>query len=204
MTKFSNAKEAKEFLVSRINTEAQLEGIPLTDIERKELYLSETAWTIPDMLQVNEEFERDFDQDEYEAKIVGLIKRACKRDRRDDPEHGKLWSEATRTLSREDHYILVMTRRAGVSSRPRGDMAKLLGTAFALIAVLFCVIGVADHFNIDVSHGAVKFYEWAIAVAVVLAYYLALMVLGRKRTNDLLGRIVEESIARFVRTKQRK
>lgn len=43
MMAFHNAREAKEFLISKIVAEAQLEGIPLSEIERKMLYFSESG-----------------------------------------------------------------------------------------------------------------------------------------------------------------
>jgi hypothetical protein len=45
---FTAARHAKEFLVSRIVTEAQREGVALSEIEREMLYFSETSWTLPD------------------------------------------------------------------------------------------------------------------------------------------------------------
>jgi hypothetical protein len=68
-------REAKEYLAERIAAEAAREGKPLTEIERKMLYFTETGWTLPDMIQVNAEFERrDYDYDTYERKILGLAR----------------------------------------------------------------------------------------------------------------------------------
>ena len=61
MTMFGNAREAKEFLISRIAEQAQLEGVLLSEVERKELYFSETGWTLPDIMSVNEALDRDYD-----------------------------------------------------------------------------------------------------------------------------------------------
>jgi hypothetical protein len=43
MRRFATTRDAMEFLVSRIVTEAQREGVPLSETERKMLYFSETA-----------------------------------------------------------------------------------------------------------------------------------------------------------------
>jgi hypothetical protein len=51
---FSTAREAKEFLVSEIVAEAQRKNVPLSEIERKMLYFSETGWTLPDIMEVNQ------------------------------------------------------------------------------------------------------------------------------------------------------
>lgn len=199
MSNFANSEEAKEFLVSRIASEAQLEGIPLSETERKELYLSETAWTLPNMAQINKEFEQTFDQDSYEDKIVRLIKAARNRDREANVADGELWAEAIGILSNQDHYILVMIRRAGLSTRPRGDLAKLWSTAVILVMLLVFLILVAAHFNIDTSKEAMRFYLWAGAAATAVCYVLISVVLGQERTNRLVGRVVEKTIARCVR-----
>jgi len=70
---FATARDAKEFLVSRIITEAQREGVPLSETERKMLYFSETAWTLPDIADVSDAFDRDYDQARYEEKIGTLL-----------------------------------------------------------------------------------------------------------------------------------
>jgi hypothetical protein len=53
MNRFSTAREAKEFLLAGIVAEAQRENVPLSEIERKMLYLTETGWTLPDIMEVN-------------------------------------------------------------------------------------------------------------------------------------------------------
>ncbi len=73
---FVTARDAKEFLVSRIVSEAQRESVSLSEIERKMMYFSETAWTLPDMDEVNRAFDRDYDQGEYEQKITKLARAA--------------------------------------------------------------------------------------------------------------------------------
>jgi hypothetical protein len=64
-----STREAKEYLVAQITAEAQREGISLSDVERKMLYFSETGWTLPEIMEVNEQFDQDYDQDEYEKKL---------------------------------------------------------------------------------------------------------------------------------------
>lgn len=119
MKAFHSAREAKEFLISRIVSEAQLENIPLAQVERKMLYFTESGWTLPDIMQVNEDFDRDYDQDEYERKIAKLVRNADRGIRKDSSEDYDEWWAAIRFLQREDHYISVMIRLAGL--RPRGD-----------------------------------------------------------------------------------
>ena len=68
MARFENAREAKEFLISRIAEQAQRDGEPLSEIECKELYFTESGWTLPGIMSVNEAFVRDYDQDSYEKE----------------------------------------------------------------------------------------------------------------------------------------
>src|SRR5437588_2571529 len=110
MSRFASARDAKEFLVAQIVQQAQRDGVSLTDVERKMLYFSETDWTLPDIIEVNEEFERDYDQHEYEKKIVGVIRNAQRQARKESKESGggDSWADAIRLLRKEDHYLLVM------------------------------------------------------------------------------------------------
>ena len=71
---FHSAREAKEFLISKIVEEAIREGTVLSEIERKMLYFSETDWTLPDISAVSDEFDRGYDQGEFESKIAGLVR----------------------------------------------------------------------------------------------------------------------------------
>ena len=77
MQTFATARDAKEFLIGRIITQAQLERVSLTDVERKMLYFSESGWTLPDIDQISDVFDRDYDQGQYERKIGTLIRNFC-------------------------------------------------------------------------------------------------------------------------------
>jgi hypothetical protein len=86
MIQFSNAREAKEFLVAKIVEEAERENVTLSEIERKMLYFSETGWTLPDMKEINAQFDEQYDQAQYEEKVVQLISNAVRRMRKESPE----------------------------------------------------------------------------------------------------------------------
>ena len=113
MQTFTSSREAKEFLVGSIVAEAQREGVPLSEVERKMLYFSETAWTLPDITQVNEAFDREYDQDEYEQKIASLSRNFCADARKNNSNDLDAWNEAVQRLSSEDHYILVLIDAEG-------------------------------------------------------------------------------------------
>jgi hypothetical protein len=137
---FATSRDAKEFLVSRIVAEAQRENLRLAEVERKMLYFSETAWTLTDIAEVNEAFDRECDPAEYEQKIANLIRKLCANARAVNKEEFDTWTEAVRTLRKEDHYLLVMIDAAGASSRPRGDFLKLVATALVIVCLFVAVV----------------------------------------------------------------
>jgi hypothetical protein len=105
MKAFHSGREAKEFLISEIVAEAQSESIPLSEVERKMLYFTESGWTLPDIREVSEDFDREYDQDKYERKIAKLVKKADGRMRKGSRDDYDRWWAAIRFLQREDHYI---------------------------------------------------------------------------------------------------
>lgn len=92
-------REAKEYLIGRIVDEAQRENVPLSEIERKMLYFTESAWTLPDIMDVAEKFDEEYDQPEYERKIASLVGHAANRAR----DEGQLdnWRAAASLLDTE-------------------------------------------------------------------------------------------------------
>jgi hypothetical protein len=134
MDRVQNAREAKEFLISKIVAEAQRENAPLSETERKMLYFTESGWTLPDIAQVSEQFDREFDQDGYEKKIASIIAKAYKHILHDSHDEYDKWWDAVQFLRREDHYISVLIGLAAL--RPRWDQWKLLAAGFAIVACI--------------------------------------------------------------------
>jgi hypothetical protein len=116
MERFGTGREAKEFVVGRIVAEAEREGVSLSEVERKMLYFSETAWTLPDMMEVNAAFDREYDQEEYEQKIGSLCRSFCEDARTNNPDDFDTWKDAVRVLRKEDHYVLVLIDAGGGSA----------------------------------------------------------------------------------------
>jgi hypothetical protein len=87
---------AKQFLISRVVDEAKVEGVPLSEVETKMLYFTEVHPSLPDMYEVNAEFERSYDSDEYEAKIASLLKKAREKDRSDSAHQGATMDRRSR------------------------------------------------------------------------------------------------------------
>jgi len=194
MGRFANAREAKEFLVSKIVEEAQREGAPLSEIERKMLYFTETGWTLPDMMEVSDEFDRTYDQDEYEEKIAELVKHSITGAKKENPQEYKDWWDAIGVLKKEDNYILVPVMRARL--RPPGDQLRLFGTALVLVVVLMAVIiGLASipeswtqvlerHIP---SKNALDFYICAGLAAVIASYLAMLLIYGKQKANEAIN-----------------
>jgi hypothetical protein len=146
-SRFHSVREAKEFLASRIVDEAEREGTPLSEIERKMLYFSEVGWTLPDMMQVSDEFDRQYDQNDYEHRVAQLIAELDRRLRKDSQPEYQDWRSAAQFLKRKDHYINVMIGQAGL--RPPGDRLKLWMPGFALAVLFVAGLGVAAKYSIN-------------------------------------------------------
>jgi len=146
MPAFHSAREAKDFLVAQIAQQAKRENVSLSEVERKMLYFTESYESLPDMMEVAEKFGADYDRDEYEAKIAGLIAGATDRFKKESREEQKTWDDAVKYLRKEDHYILVMVDQGRVLGPSDGgagprktdwrDQLKLLAAGIAVAAGL--------------------------------------------------------------------
>ena len=202
MTRFVGARDAKEFLVARIVVEAQREGVSLSEIERKMLYFSETAWTLPDIREVSDAFDPEYDQDEYEKKIARLIRNARERARKENKQDLEAWSDAIRTLGKEDHYILEMIRQAGGSARPPGDLLKLWGTALVVVCVgVFVLPVLSARLSPKLTGKSFAVFLWAIATCVAGAYLLLCVCLSRQRADQLIRNVARKLLGHFGPTK---
>jgi hypothetical protein len=164
VSEFKTVKAAKDYLAARIAKQADHENVPLSEVERKLLYFSETDWTLPDMAQVSAEFDRDYDQDEYEQKIARLIANITADHHHQHEEEEEKWDVAVYKLSDGDHYIQVLIREADRVAeevehadgpgfiptlktprvRPPHDILKLWITAIAAVSAIFMLIGLLN------------------------------------------------------------
>jgi hypothetical protein len=198
MKAFHSGREAKEFLISIIVAEAQRENIPLSEVERKMLFFTESGWTLPDVMQVNEDFDRDYDQNEYERKIAKLVKKADRRMRREPRADYERWWAAIRFLQREDHYISVMIRLAGL--RPRGDQLRLFVTALGIVACILIWVFLSIKYHIPIpSRGDFSVIVWGGLVCLFVTYTLLRFVLGNKRADDLISKVIEKVVRIYQR-----
>ncbi len=139
MRRFVTTQDAKEFLVSRIITEAQREGISLSEVERKMLYFSETAWALPDIAEANDAFDRDYDQAAYEEKIGKLVRNFCDDARKNNRQDLDAWKDAVDAIHSEDHYVLVLIAAGGSPGGPGVGLLKLAALGFGLACVIFAI-----------------------------------------------------------------
>ena len=156
MNCFNSIREAKDFLVSSIVEEAQREGVPLSELERKMLYFSEAemSQTEGDLCA---EFDQDVDQDSYEQKIANLIKKIDRRYRTGNHQEYGRWRSATQMLLQEDHYLGLMVAQAKL--RPPWDFLKLVGTAILVVGAF-----TGGVFLIELGHRAVagRYHSWGL------------------------------------------
>jgi hypothetical protein len=97
--------------------------------------------SLPDIYEVNAEFERSYDTDEYEAKIASFLRNARDRDARESPTGEQQWKNALDLLNQEDHYILVMVSQAFGAGSPSGghrfrDFLIYMGVGIGLVLLL--------------------------------------------------------------------
>jgi hypothetical protein len=108
----------------------------LSDVEIQMLGFTETTASAKEM-EAAAVFERDFNDEEYEAKVAMLLKRAYQQDMKSGEETA--WDSALTELADEDLYLLVMIERAGIcGSNPFSylfDWRFILGILPACIAV---------------------------------------------------------------------
>ncbi len=138
---FTTTREAKEYLIAQIVAEAAREGQPLTDIEHRMLYFTETAWMPEDFEQVNSIFKQSYDDNAYEQHIGRLVLELKRR-----PEHDTNgWHAAAKLLNTEDHYLSILINPHIAANRPSNDALKLLLAAFVGVALLMAATFLYHH-----------------------------------------------------------
>jgi hypothetical protein len=103
---------ALTFFVAKVLTEAEHQGIPLSEAERKMLSWSEVEPGCVADPAVAEQLASELTDEEYEAKIAGLLEAAYKRDIGADKAESDAYKQAYAMLKGGDYYLLVMIDRA--------------------------------------------------------------------------------------------
>lgn len=63
-----NSKQALDFFATQAAHQAEIDGISLSDLEKRMMYFTGGPDFVYDPIQLNEEFEAAYDTTEYEAK----------------------------------------------------------------------------------------------------------------------------------------
>ena len=126
-----NPKEAKDFLVQQTAKQALLENLSLADLEKRMMYFSESdPASCAQPFELNEEFEAQYDNAEYEVKISGLLQHAYDRLKVQDLEAAQTWDQSVRELRQGDHYLLVL-----LDAVPNGPI-RIKATWKGLLAIV--------------------------------------------------------------------
>lgn len=72
-----NVREAKDFLVRKTAEQAALENVPLSDLERRMMYFTETDGCPEDPIALNDAFEAEHNSTEFETKVSKLLRNAA-------------------------------------------------------------------------------------------------------------------------------
>jgi hypothetical protein len=133
-------REGKDFLVQQTAEQAQIEGVALSELEKRMMYFTETGEMQEDFIRLNEDFEAEYDTEEYEDKVHGLLHRAYARVKKENPETARQWKEAIRELGKEDHYISVLWGEGILAAnyateRPPYDFLKLVGAGLLVVTI---------------------------------------------------------------------
>ena len=109
---FATQAEAKQFFVERVLAQARAEQLRLSPAEQGMLSWSESDPSFTPDLALVEQLATEVSDEAYEGKIAGLLERSYRRDLTADSAARDRYREAYSVLTRGDHYLLVMIRRA--------------------------------------------------------------------------------------------
>lgn len=105
----------KRFLLSCLTEQAQLDGVSLSDIEKRMFLFSETSGETD--WEANKQFEAQHNDAEYESKIAKLLHSNYIKTKKSE-ESLSMWQTALQSVRDEDFYGLVMVDKARIP-RPK-------------------------------------------------------------------------------------
>ncbi len=185
------AQRGKEFLISQILEEAEREDVTLSEIERKMLQFTETQESLPDIYDVNDQFEREYDTAKYEKKVAGLVRNAYRRGCKESGETKGRWKKAIADLRKEDHYLLVMVNQGLEPSAVVGYGIGIgIAVAFFLLIVLWTALDARGLIPAWLSkllsdHSALVFFSVAFGIVLIwTAIRLGRSGIFRKATRE--------------------
>ena len=195
-------REAKDFLVAQTAEQAGLEGVPLSDLEKRMMYFTESGYVPEDPIKLNEEFEAEYDSDEYEAKISRLLHHAYGRLRKENDAVRKNWDLAIKCLRRSDHYLLVMWDLAPSTWTSVRDSLRLLASALGIIALAFFVFYISE--KLEPQRTWLKEASqthWRVLFGIFITIFLAVFFFPR-RVGIAVGWVMDHALSRFLGLKE--
>jgi hypothetical protein len=172
-------KQAKDFLVQEATEQAARENVPLSEIEKKMMYFTESdAASCDNPAELNDEFETQQDTAEYEAKVSRLLHHAYTRLKAEDPERKRNWDQAIRALRKGDHYILVLWDLKLPSEHSVRDSLNLLGTALLVVAGLVVAAFLSAKYDLNLDRFRKYLPAPSPRLAIVMYLGLFLLALG--------------------------
>ena len=109
---FVSEAAAKAFFISKVLQQAEQAGIFLSKAQRYMLSWSENDPSSVLDNELNEQFEKEITQAEFEKKIQTLIKQAYEKDIAKEKDMKETYREAYKALKQGDHFILIMVDAA--------------------------------------------------------------------------------------------
>jgi hypothetical protein len=199
-------REAKDFLVAQTAEQASLEGVPLADLERRMMYFTESGYVPEDPIELNEEFEAEYDSDEYEAKISRLLHHASHRLRKENDAARKSWDLAIRCLRRGDHYLLVMWDLTPPGERPPGDSLKLFAASLGIAAVV-AALGILAAFIAPKFEPQWRWLQETLQAHshILFGIFITIVLAGfffPRRVGIAVGWLLDQTLFRFLGPKE--
>lgn len=165
-----NTKEAKDFLADQAAQQAAIDRTPLSDLERRMMYFTESdPDSCHDPISLNEEFEEKYDTVEYEAKMSRLLRHAYARLKAENAGGKLQWDEAISTLEKGDHYVLLLWgRHTPIGTRKNDPGSKVVKFGGMFVAGCFLLAKLANDRHVP---------AWALESFGVLLFVLLLLTM---------------------------
>lgn len=197
--------EAKDFLVQETARQASLEGVPLSELEKRMMYFTESGEMPEDPLKLNDEFEAEYDTAKYEAKIARLMRHAYARLRRKNDETRHTWDMAVKCLRGGDHYLLVLWEASPGEEWSAAYLLKILTGSLAVIVVMAIVVFLAEKFEPQWRRikGGIPIPNSYVLQALFLGLVFAGFFL-RPQVGRVFGWVLDNVVLRFVEREGKK
>jgi len=176
-------REAKDFLVQETAKQASIEGVPLSELEKRMMYFTESGYVPEDPIALNEEFEAQYNTEEYEQKLAALLDHAYKRVRGESEAKRKIWDAAIDALRAEDHYLLVLWDLGSSFSRvPAASLFRLVGRVGLLAVITGGII-----WGLHYLSGMIGLRDSYLYLTLFILFYFAAMFRRDLPTRVMLG-----------------